>query len=40
MGSLLAYRVYNIAPGIGWWAAQLVQGRSTRAACRRNCKCY
>ena len=26
-GSLLTYRVYNIAPGIGWWAAQLVQGR-------------
>lgn len=25
-GSLLVYRVYNIAPGIGWWAAQLVQG--------------
>ncbi len=24
--SLLVYRVYNIAPGIGWWVAQLVQG--------------
>lgn len=27
-GSLLVYRVYNIAPGAGWWAAQLVQGPS------------
>jgi hypothetical protein len=26
LGSLLRYRVYNIAPGVGWWAAQLVQG--------------
>ena len=26
-GSLITYSVYNIAPGIGWWAAQLVQGR-------------
>jgi hypothetical protein len=26
-GSLVRYAVYNIAPGIGWWAAQLVQGR-------------
>lgn len=26
-GSLVTYDVYNIAPGIGWWAAQLVQGR-------------
>ena len=25
-GSLIRYEVYNIAPGIGWWAAQLVQG--------------
>lgn len=25
-GSLLTYSVYNIAPGIGHWAAQLVQG--------------
>ena len=25
-GSLIRYDVYNIAPGIGWWAAQLVQG--------------
>jgi hypothetical protein len=25
-GSLVVYRVYNIAPGAGWWAAQLVQG--------------
>jgi hypothetical protein len=25
-GSLLCYDVYNIAPGVGWWAAQLVQG--------------
>lgn len=25
-GSRIRYRVYNIAPGIGWWAAQLVQG--------------
>jgi hypothetical protein len=25
-GSLLTYRVYNVAPGIGWWAAQFVQG--------------
>jgi hypothetical protein len=26
-GSLVVYNVYNIAPGIGWWGAQLVQGR-------------
>jgi hypothetical protein len=26
-GSLVTYSIYNIAPGIGWWAAQLVQGR-------------
>ncbi|MEP6987209.1 MAG: hypothetical protein ABI970_16500 [Chloroflexota bacterium] len=26
-GSLITYNVYNIAPGIGWWAAQWVQGR-------------
>ncbi|MBF6611917.1 MAG: hypothetical protein IVW55_02185 [Chloroflexi bacterium] len=26
-GSLLVYRVYNIAPGIGWWAVQSVQGQ-------------
>ena len=25
-GSLVVYRVYNIAPGAGWWVAQLVQG--------------
>lgn len=25
-GSLVTNRVYNIAPGIGWWAAQWVQG--------------
>lgn len=25
-GSLLVYRVYNIAPGIGRWVAQLMQG--------------
>jgi hypothetical protein len=25
-GSLLIHQVYNIAPGAGWWAAQLVQG--------------
>jgi hypothetical protein len=25
-GSLIRYEVYNIAPGVGWWAAQLVQG--------------
>ena len=25
-GSLVTYSVSNIAPGIGWWAAQLVQG--------------
>ncbi len=25
-GSLLVYRVYNVAPGIGWWAAQYAQG--------------
>lgn len=24
-GSLVVYRVYNIAPGAGWWAARLVQ---------------
>ena len=27
-GSLVTYEVYNVAPGIGWWAAQLVQGRA------------
>lgn len=26
-GSLVTYNVYNIAPGIGHWAAQWVQGR-------------
>jgi hypothetical protein len=26
-GSLVTYEVYNIAPGIGHWAAQWVQGR-------------
>lgn len=26
-GSLVSYDVYNIAPGIGWYAAQWVQGR-------------
>lgn len=25
-GSLLAYRIYNVAPGLGWWLAQLMQG--------------
>lgn len=25
-GSLVTYSVYNIAPGIGWWAAQFIQG--------------
>lgn len=25
-GSLVVYRVYNVAPGLGWWAAQFVQG--------------
>lgn len=25
-GSLVTYRVTNVAPGVGWWAAQLVQG--------------
>lgn len=25
-GSRIIYHVYNIAPGIGWWGAQLVQG--------------
>lgn len=25
-GSCVRYSVFNIAPGIGWWAAQLVQG--------------
>jgi hypothetical protein len=25
-GSLLVYHIYNIAPGLGWWFAQLVQG--------------
>jgi hypothetical protein len=25
-GSLLSYEVFNVAPGVGWWAAQLVQG--------------
>ena len=25
-GSLVVYRVTNIAPGVGWWVAQLVQG--------------
>ena len=25
-GSLLVYRIYNVAPGITWWLAQLVQG--------------
>lgn len=27
-GSLLVYNVYNIAPGAGWWMAQLIQGPS------------
>lgn len=27
-GSLLVYRVYNVAPGASWWIAQLVQGRN------------
>jgi len=30
-GCLITYNVYNIAPGIGWWAAQLVQGRENAA---------
>jgi hypothetical protein len=25
-GSVIRYEVFNIAPGMGWWAAQLVQG--------------
>lgn len=25
-GSLIRYDVWNIAPGVGWWAAQMVQG--------------
>jgi hypothetical protein len=25
-GSLIRYEVWNIAPGVGWWAAQMVQG--------------
>ncbi len=25
-GSLLVYQVYNVAPGVGWWLAQLFQG--------------
>ena len=25
-GSRVTYDVYNIAPGLGWWAAQLAQG--------------
>ena len=25
-GSLLVYRIYNIAPGVGWWMARFVQG--------------
>jgi hypothetical protein len=25
-GSLITYSVYNIAPGAGWWIAQLFQG--------------
>lgn len=25
-GSRVVYRVYNVAPGLGWWMAQLVQG--------------
>lgn len=27
-GSLLVYRVYNVAPGASWWLAQLVQGQN------------
>jgi len=25
-GSLLVYRIYNVAPGAGWWMARFVQG--------------
>jgi hypothetical protein len=25
-GSLLVYQVYNIAPGVSWWLAQVFQG--------------
>ena len=25
-GCLLVYQVYNVAPGVGWWLAQLFQG--------------
>ena len=25
-GSILSYEVFNVAPGVGWWVAQLVQG--------------
>jgi hypothetical protein len=30
-GSRVIYCVYNIAPGMGWWIAQLVQGRENAA---------
>ncbi|MFL6211000.1 MAG: hypothetical protein ACJ74W_19280 [Pyrinomonadaceae bacterium] len=26
-GALVTYRVYNIAPGLGWWVARFIQGR-------------
>jgi hypothetical protein len=35
-GSLVVYRVYNIAPGAGWWAAQLVQGPGHARTMRRH----
>lgn len=28
-GSLVTYCIYNIAPGLGWWLAQYVQGRAS-----------
>jgi hypothetical protein len=34
-GSLVVYRVYNIAPGAGWWVAQLDQGPGHAPSMRR-----
>lgn len=34
-GSLVTYSVYNIAPGLGWWAAQVVQGPGHAREMRR-----
>lgn len=34
-GSLLVYRIYNVAPGGTWWLAQLVQGPEAARGMRK-----